>query len=105
MRKLFLSLFACMAISLAFAQSNPFAGTWAGTLNVGVELRIVFHISDDGKGGITATADSPDQGAFGMKCDTAFISGTVINIQMGKVNASVNGQLINDSTIEGHFKQ
>lgn len=105
MRKLFLSLIACTAISIAFAQNNPFAGTWAGKLNVGVELRIVFHISDNGKGGIAATIDSPDQGAFGMKADTAYLAGTTINITMGKVGASVNGQLINDSTIEGHFKQ
>ena len=52
-------------------QSNArYYGIWEGKLNVGVDIRLVFHIKDDGHGGLHASADSPDQSAYGLKCDT-----------------------------------
>ena len=40
-------------------------GTWSGTLEASGGLRIVFHI-EQGEDGLTATMDSPDQGAIGV---------------------------------------
>ena len=45
-------------------------GTWEGKLNIGPGLRIVFHFMETAEGSIKATADSPDQKAYGFKCDT-----------------------------------
>src|SRR5882724_3744709 len=85
-----------------FAQSNNnFTGIWEGKLNVGVELRIIFHIKENGTGGLFSTADSPDQSAYGMKCDTTFVIAGSLTIEMHDLNASFTGKLINDSTIEG----
>ena len=44
-------------------------GSWVGTLDAGMKLRVVFHIArtDDGK--LRATLDSPDQGATGIRID------------------------------------
>jgi len=90
----------------AFSQPvSPFASIWEGKLNVGVELRIVFHISEVKKGVYTSTADSPDQSAFGLKCDTTKINGNAIIIEMTELQASFNGELVNDSTIDGVFTQ
>lgn len=83
---------------------KDYVGDWQGTINVGVKLRIVFHIKEDG-GTLKSTADSPDQAAFGMKCDTTIVSADSIRIKMGKVNAVFEGKLNNDSTIEGRFIQ
>ena len=90
----------------SFAQSgNKLIGTWQGTLNVGIELRIVFHIAEDGKGGFTSTADSPDQSAYGLKCESTIIKDNDVTIEMTSLNASFTGKLINDSTIDGSFTQ
>ena len=86
-------------------QGNPFAGTWLGKLNVGTELRIVFHISENATGGWSATMDSPDQSAYGLKCDTTIITGSDITVRMNRLNASYSGKLNTDSTIDGTFKQ
>jgi len=97
-----LLILVCVATN---AQSNSrFIGTWSGTLNVGVELRIVFHIKDTATG-LSASADSPDQSAYGLKCDTIIISGDQLSIEMRALRASVSGKLVNDSTIEGKFNQ
>ncbi len=91
---------------LSLAQpSGKFIGTWEGTLNVGIELRIVFHIAEDGKGGFITTADSPDQSAYELKCDVTTITNADLIIKMLELDASFTGKLINDSTIEGLFTQ
>jgi hypothetical protein len=57
----------------SFSQAvNNFVGAWEGTLKAGVDLRIVFHVKDDGKGNLISTADSPDQSAFGFACDSYY---------------------------------
>lgn len=88
-----------------FSQVAKFTGSWYGTLNVGIDLRIVFHISHNENGNLTATADSPDQAAFGLKCDTIFINNDTITIEMKNMGASVRGVLSNDSVITGKFMQ
>ncbi len=89
----------------AAAQQQKFTGTWQGTLNVGIELRIVFHIKEDGKGGFETTADSPDQSAFGMKCENTEVKDNEVIITMTSLNASYTGKLLNDSTMDGIFTQ
>ncbi|MBQ3959437.1 MAG: hypothetical protein II677_02980, partial [Muribaculaceae bacterium] len=49
------------------AQVN-FKGSWGGTLNVGVELRLVFNIEKNSDGTYSATMDSPDQDTKGIPC-------------------------------------
>ncbi len=103
--------FITVIIALAFsfcssAQSiNKFPGTWEGVLDLGVELRIVFNIKADGKGGLITTADSPDQSAYGMKCDTTFLKADSLIIELKNLRARFAGMLINDSTLQGFFKQ
>lgn len=106
MRKYF--IFWCIVFTFPlpmFAQPGNFIGTWQGALNLGVELRVVFHISADGKGGFSATADSPDQSAYGFKCDTVIIKNNELIIEMKTLSASFAGKMLNDSTIEGTFTQ
>jgi len=106
MKKILFLVLLLSAINSSFAQTVPnFTGTWEGTLNVGIELRIIFHIKEDGKGGFISTADSPDQSAYGLKCDATTVSGSTITIEMTSLRASYTGKWLNDSTIDGTFTQ
>ncbi|HEV7782234.1 MAG TPA: alpha/beta fold hydrolase [Chitinophagaceae bacterium] len=91
--------------SATVAQVNKFTGSWVGSINAGVEFRVVFHIREDGQGGFVSTADSPDQSAYGLKCDSTTITGNQVIIKIINLNASYTGELVNDSTIEGAFLQ
>lgn len=100
-------LFFALISLCAAASGQPvkFTGTWQGTLNAGIELRIVFHIKEVGKGSYETTADSPDQGAFGLTCEKTEVKDNEVIITMTSLNASYTGKLVNDSTIDGTFTQ
>lgn len=98
-------LLLLLPFQLVWSQPGKFIGTWEGKLNVGIELRIIFHIKQQADGSLKSTADSPDQSAYGLKCDTTILSANELTIQMHGLNASYTGQMINDSTVEGKFTQ
>lgn len=98
----------CILIAILFSlpfrgttQLQKFEGTWQGTLDAGIKLRLVFHIGKDGK----VTADSPDQSAYGLKCDNAIVSENEITIRITDVKAEYKGSLQNDTLINGIFTQ
>jgi len=103
--KYFFILLLLLPAQFVLGQPERVVGTWEGKLNVGIELRIVFHIKQQADGSLKSTADSPDQSAFGLKCDTTVLSGNELNIQMIDLGASFTGKMIDDSTIEGVFTQ
>ncbi len=87
-------------------SSRDFKGTWEGVLNIsGTNLRIVFHVKDNGQGRLVSTADSPDQSAFGIPCDSTSANNQEIFISMKALQASFSGTLVNDTTIDGEFRQ
>lgn len=73
-------------------------------MNVGVELRVVFHIREENNTIIT-TSDSPDQSVFGIPTDETVITGNEIVITMKKMNATFRGKMTSDSVIEGALTQ
>jgi len=95
----------CFLLTAAAQSNTGYYGTWAGKLPVGAGLRLVFHIKDNGTGGLVSTADSPDQSAFGLKCDTTWLGDGAVNIEMHSQKASYKAKLVNDSTLEGIFHQ
>lgn len=97
---------AILLISLPGFSQN-FMGSWLGNLviNDALKLRIVFNIKTDGKGNYSATADSPDQGAYGLSCESTTVDGKQLTIAMTSLNATFTGKLVNDTTIEGEFTQ
>lgn len=106
MRKIPCLLWSLLFVAPCLAQTgkNP-AGTWEGKLNMGIELRIVFHIRESRPGSFAATADSPDQSAFGLTCDTIIVAAEEIRIEMRSLGAVFSGKLTDDSTINGTFTQ
>jgi fermentation-respiration switch protein FrsA (DUF1100 family) len=65
-----LVLFLIPALYASAEDDFELEGSWAGKLDTGNgQLRFIVHISVDSEGGFSATADSPDQGATGLKVD------------------------------------
>jgi pimeloyl-ACP methyl ester carboxylesterase len=92
----------------AFAQ-DKFTGTWNGELNIAGTLKLVLHITQSANGTYSGTLDSPDQNAFGIKCDKVEIKDDAVNSSLNftvdKIKVSYTGKLINDSTLKGTFTQ
>jgi hypothetical protein len=81
-------------------------GAWSGKLDFGAQtLRIVFHIVNT-EDGLTATADSPDQGAKGMPVTSVTRNGESLKFEMKAVAAAFDGKISADhATITGTFTQ
>lgn len=104
-RLILITLFGIgVSFTLTAQTSTVYTGTWQGVLKVGVDLKIVFHITSE-EDKLTATADSPDQATYGLKCDSVFIKGDSLTINMNALRASFTGKLSDDTTMKGFFTQ
>jgi len=81
-------------------------GTWTGTLDLGpTQLRIVFHIVNTEEG-LTATAESPDQGATAIPVTTVTRDGSSLKLEMKGLAATVEGKISDDRmTFNATFTQ
>jgi len=87
---------------LAFSQGV--IGDWSGTLSVGPQsLRLVFHITQTDNG-ITATMDSPDQGADGIAMSHATFTDNVLTLELRVAGITYKGTPEGD-TLKGTFSQ
>jgi pimeloyl-ACP methyl ester carboxylesterase len=105
-----LALIAVLAAAPAAAQVQraaappAVAGDWQGTLELpNARLRIVFHITGAGEG-LTATLDSPDQGAYGIPAGTVRFTGDSLTIEVPAIMGRYAGALRGD-TIVGTWYQ
>ena len=70
-----------------------------------MKLRIVFHITNT-EDGLTATMDSPDQGAKGLPVTSVIRNGSSLILEMKQVGGRFEGKIAADlSTIEGTWAQ
>ena len=69
--------------------------TWEGTLKISpvAELRLVFHVTDRDGGVLSATMDSPDQGASDLTVDMVTRDKTTLTFEMKKLGAKFEGKL------------
>ena len=88
------------------AQAQTIVGDWQGTLEVqGTSLRIIFHITES-DGALTATLDSPDQGATNLATNETTFQDDQLTIKANQLGIVYEGILSdNDSTVEGTFTQ
>ena len=85
-------------------QAQEYTGDWKGTLQVqGTELPIIFHISST-KDQLTATMDSPDQGAYGIAMDSCYLQEEQIIIKASRMMMTFSAKL-QDGYLEGTFQQ
>src|SRR5580658_3272200 len=93
------------------AKPSDIDGAWMGTLELGtLKLRVVFHIAAT-PDGLTATLDSPDQGANGIATSSVTRDGSSLKIEIQKIGGTFEGKIAADSasagpsSIEGTFTQ
>jgi len=97
------SLLMGFSILLSFAQ-KPVIGDWEGTLTLqGTQLGVVFHIVEEGEG-LTATMDSPNQGAYGIPTDEARFVDGVLTISARQLRMTYTGTLA-EGKLSGTFEQ
>lgn len=88
----------------ASAQEVDPVGDWTGALSVsGVSLRIVFHVAA-GEGGLSATMDSPDQGALGIPTGSVEVVGDSLIISVPAVGGGYRGRIDGDA-LTGRWSQ
>lgn len=89
-----------------FAQvPSEVVGTWHGTLTVGAnDLRMVVHIETTSDS-LTATMDSPDQGATGIPVEKVAVAGDSLSLQVSVVNGRFDGEVRSEDVIEGTWTQ
>lgn len=96
------TLYFCFMISLAYGQSPE--GSWTGQLDVmGTKLRLNFHIQHS-DGQWSATMDSPQQGATGIKVQSAEVNGQEVTLSMPSMGIKYEAMCEGDS-LKGTFKQ
>ena len=96
------SLAATQELSLSIKPE----GDWRGTLDAGAaKLDLVLHIARK-DATLTATLDSPDQGATGLAVDSITLNGKTLRFEMKSLGAVYEGVFSDDgSKIEGEFRQ
>jgi alpha/beta superfamily hydrolase len=86
---------------LLFSQSNEkIKGNWLGTLRAqGLELRVVFKVSENEDGTLKATLDSPDQGAFDIPIDSTIYDEPNVRFVVKAVTGFYEGKFEGDSIV------
>lgn len=98
------ALFGIFWLAAHVANAQDITGQWNGVLDVqGIKMRLVFHVSQ-GDEGLTATMDSPDQGANGIPVTTTTYDPPAVAFEIPGIGMEYRGTLV-DSTIEGTFSQ
>ena len=89
------------------SDNKGIEGIWLGTLKFsGMELSVVFKISKDAKGKLTATLDSPDQGAKDIPVEEVTFQNNHLHLGAKSINGIFEGDIKEDkSTVEGEWKQ
>src|SRR5687767_11173206 len=103
MRTLLCSFFSLLVSLTSLAQE--ISGEWNGVLKVqSIQLRLVLHISKTDTG-YSATMDSPDQGAKGIRVTSINFEDSKLKFLVATARIEYEGVLGTDSIIVGSFKQ
>lgn len=83
------------------------AGNWAGTISVGaIELRVIVKITADESGSLTATMDSPDQGAKDIPVDSVILVADSLYLKLPPLSANFAGQYFSEGdSVAGFWSQ
>jgi hypothetical protein len=103
----FTAIFTSVSLFSFVSIEQKIEGIWQGTLKVqGIELRIIFKIKKDKNDALTATMDSPDQGANNIPMDTVKLEGSNLFMELKMAGGVYEGSISEDGKkIEGTWKQ
>ena len=88
-------------------QTPGLQGIWQGTLDAGgTKLRLVLKVAKGPDGTLTATLDSPDQGAAGLPADSVSLQVAAVRFELKSAGGVFEGTMNNEGTaITGHWSQ
>jgi pimeloyl-ACP methyl ester carboxylesterase len=90
----------------AQTSEQQLAGSWMGSLDAGgIRLRLVFHLTLKDTGQLSATMDSPDQGATGIALGEVHLDGDSLKIDAPAIMGYYQGAISSDSTMAGEWHQ
>jgi len=85
--------------------SQSIKGNWEGELVIqNFNLPLIFHI-DSTQNGLTATMDSPKQGAKGIPTSQISFKENTLKIEISQIKFEYTGKLISSETIQGSLTQ
>ncbi|SMO67736.1 alpha/beta hydrolase family protein [Solitalea koreensis] len=88
-----------------YSQSANISGDWFGRVDLGISLRLAFHISEQGNA-FKATMDSPDQKAFGIAVDKITINNDTLQLSIERIGFNYVGVVNKDfQQINGKLSQ
>jgi pimeloyl-ACP methyl ester carboxylesterase len=103
-----ISLLGSIAVADSQEQTAPVnpEGDWKGTLDAGgVKLDLILHVTKK-DAALSATLDSPNQGATGLLIDSISATGKSLRFEMKSLGAMYEGIFSADgSQIDGEFSQ
>ncbi len=91
------------AALLEASELQQMNGTWEGTLQAGMALRLVLHIRVDGDT-LSGTVDSPDQGANGIPVNDLRFEDDKLSFSIKAIRATYRATLKNE-TLVGRWRQ
>ena len=107
MKKHYITILLVLVTLTGWAQVNPttaLLGSWSGKLNVGAaSLTLVLHL-EQGDGYVTASFDSPDQGAKGIPAYKEYLSDDSLALKVENIGMTYRARLKGD-TLDGTFSQ
>lgn len=89
-----LTVSAVAPVPALAAEANTAAdpvGDWIGTLDVGSPIRAAMHIKRV-DGALTGTADSPDEGAFGIPMSEVILDGDHLTFTIDQIDGRYEGR-------------
>jgi hypothetical protein len=96
MRMFITALAFILLASIAIAQqpASPVAGSWEGAIEAGtVKLRIGVTVTVQPDGTLSASMDSPAQGAYGLALDNVTFADGVLKFALKRANGTFEGRL------------
>ena len=92
--------------NISNAVGPDIEGTWMGGLKIPTgEILIVFKITKDQNGSLTATMDSPDQGATNLPVSKVTFENNKLLLESKLIGGSFEGTLKADGSFDGLWKQ
>jgi len=90
----------------SFAQEAKWIGFWSGKLDISAtKLEVIFETWSDESGKPVAVMDVPMQGAKDIQCHVIKAESDSLIINVPGIRGSFNGAFINDTTLQGEWKQ
>jgi hypothetical protein len=89
------------------APASPAVGEWNAKIETGNgSARLVVHIAQAADGKLTATLDSPDQGATGITIDSITYKDPDLSFAIETIGSTYAGKMNKESSeITGEWKQ